>query len=82
MEKLRLKCEYLIKKYENDMQRLEKLNIIKEILNDNYAFFKIDMETSLSILKDLEYTPEESLNIYSDLISADNYLKYKNENID
>jgi hypothetical protein len=59
-------------------RKLEKEEIIKysaisKILDDKLCFFKIPLESALSILHDLEYTADDSLKIYKELLDINNY---------
>lgn len=81
MKELQIRCKELIEKYQNEPKKLEKLSIISEILKEEKAFFKIDIDTALSILQDLEFDSNEIMTIYSDLISAKNFIS-SSEDID
>lgn len=55
----------------NDLE-LRKHTLIKELLQDKKLFFKLDIETSYAILRDLGFEEDELKTIYSELISAKN----------
>lgn len=58
----------------NDEEKKKKHILIKKILNDKQCFFKMDIETSYAILRELN-VPEESIkNIYSNLIDPSNLV--------
>ena len=57
----------------NDLEKKQKHLLIKNILNDKNCFFKMDIETSYAILRELNI-PEDSIkDTYSDLIDSSNY---------
>lgn len=58
----------------NDEEKKKKHILIKKILDDKQCFFKMDIETSYAILRELN-VPEESIkNIYSNLIDSSNLV--------
>lgn len=62
LDKLREKCELL--KNENP----EKYQIIQEILANDNAFFEMDVDISLSILRDLGVEEKDLNTVYLNLI--------------
>lgn len=62
LDKLRKKCESL---KENDP---EKYYTIQEILANDNAFFEIDVDMALSILRDLGIEEKDLNNVYLNLI--------------
>lgn len=68
IEKLRI-INNDLKKKTND----KKYFLIEKILKDDKAFFKMDIETSFSILRDLEIKEENIKKVYEELIDAKNY---------
>lgn len=62
LDKLRKKCESL---KNNDP---EKYQIIQEILANDEAFFEIDIDMALSILRDLGIEEKDLNNVYLNLI--------------
>lgn len=63
----------LLLEKEMDNKQKEKFNLIKNILNDKDWVFKIDTNTACSIIKDLGFSREETINIYQELISSKNF---------
>ena len=84
INELRKKNELLIKKFKLEKNKdLEaKHNVIATLLSNDDCFFKIDINTALSILNDLKYSKEQSIKIYKDLISIDKFVKNKTEKED
>lgn len=78
---LRKKNELLIKKFKLEKNKdLEaKHNVIATLLSNDDCFLKIDINTALTVLNDLEYSKEQCLKIYKDLISIDKFVKTKTE---
>ena len=58
----------------NDEEKKKKHLLIKKILDDKQCFFKMDIETSYALLRELN-VPEESIkNIYFNLIDPSNLV--------
>lgn len=74
LEKLQQLTKNKILNEKNTVKK-QKLEIISKIIADDNCFFKIDVDTALSILKDLDFTKKESLEIYKQLLSDENYNK-------
>ena len=72
LEKIKKLNEQLIEKYKNDLQQLEKQLLIKRILSEKNCFFKMNIETAYSILKDLEVKEDCLKEIYCELIDYKN----------
>ena len=53
--------------------------IIKEILEDEACFFKIEEENAMIILKEIGVDKDCLIKVYKELISSDNYYKLINE---
>lgn len=62
----------LLEKEQNETEKT-KYNLIKKILEDKDCFFKLDAETSYSIIRDLGFDKKETLEIYQELISQKNF---------
>lgn len=75
LDKLKQINEKLIILYQNDEKNLKKQLIIKKLLEEENCFFKIDIETSYSILKDLNIPDDELRKVYQELIDIDNLKK-------
>ncbi len=71
LEQLRDKNEHLIELNKNNPGVLEKQLLIKKLLKNKDCFFKMNIETAYSILKDLEI--DNIKDTYSDLIDIKNY---------
>lgn len=67
----------LMKKEQEELSVLEteKVEIINEVLDNPDMFFELEMDTVLGMLNFLNYSEEESMNIYMSLISPVNYKK-------
>lgn len=65
---LRQKNEELILKYKDNELELKKQKLIKNILSDSNCFFKMDIETAYSILRDLQIYESELQKVYKKLI--------------
>ena len=62
--------------FSNKQEELKKQLLIASMLEDEQCFFKLDMNTALSILTNLGYSNEERLNIYKKLTSFEEFKKY------
>ena len=69
-----------LKKLSKKLQRLaktpeekQKYVLINKLFKNDKCFFEMPMETSLSILKDLEIPEENILEVYQELISKKSY---------
>lgn len=51
----------------------ERIKIILDILEEDNCFFNMDIDTAFSILNDLNFTKEESILIYKELIDSKNF---------
>jgi len=71
LRKINLK---LIKQYENNPTKLKKQLIIFNFLKHNDCFFKISIEDSYNILKDLGISNYKET--YIELISCNNFNNY------
>ena len=56
----------------NDEDKKKKHLLIKKMLEDKQCFFKINIETSYAILRELNIPEEELKNVYSELIDSSN----------
>ena len=74
LEKLQQLTKNKISNETNTIKK-QKLEIISKIIADDNCFFKMDVDTALSILKDLSFTKNESLEIYKQLLKSENYNK-------
>lgn len=63
----------LLLEKEIEDNKKKKFSLIKNILNDKDWVFKIDANTACSIIKDLGFNREETINIYQELISSKNF---------
>jgi hypothetical protein len=70
--------ELLIKKYDNNKEMTEKHYLIKHILNDKDCFFKLTIEDSFALLKDLGVPDEQIEKKYEELISYENFKNTNN----
>jgi hypothetical protein len=79
---LRNKNNVLLKKFklENNKPLEEKHNLIATLLSHNNCFFKLPMDIAFNILSDLGYNNQQCLEIYKQLVSIDNFNKFKNSN--
>lgn len=73
LNKLREINERLIILYKTEPEKIKKQKLIKILLANNKCFFKIDMDTAISILKDLEIPDNKLLEVYSSLINSETY---------
>lgn len=58
-----------------DKQEVIKHTAISNILNDQFCFFKMNINDAFNILFDLKYNEVEASHIYKDLISSKQYVK-------
>ena len=65
--------------FSNKQEELKKQLLIASMLEDEQCFFKLDMNTALSILTNLGYSNEERLNIYKKLTSFEEFKKYNKD---
>lgn len=54
-------------------EKKERLEIILGILEDNKCFFNMDIDTAFNLLNDLNFSKEESILIYKELIDSKNF---------
>lgn len=73
LNKLRIICDDLIKKSEDNIFRYTRLEYIKKLLEDDKIFFKISLEEAYSILRDLDFLESEYTKIYKELINEKNF---------
>lgn len=69
LNKLRDNCEKLI------ATDKEKYLLIKNILEDDECFFKMDIETAYSILRDLKVEEKALKVVYAELIKHENFTE-------
>lgn len=50
-----------------------KYELIKKIISDDKCFFKLDANTACTIISDLGFSREDTINIYKELINSKNY---------
>lgn len=76
---LRSKNEMLLKKFkiEGNKELESRHNLIATLLSRDDCFFKLSMECAINILLDLGYDKQQSLNTYKQLISIENFKKFK-----
>lgn len=53
----------------------EKCDVIKELLEDDDCFFKLETKTALGMLEYLGVDKEDSIDTYFELISPENHAK-------
>ncbi|MBQ9012920.1 MAG: hypothetical protein IJ094_05065 [Bacilli bacterium] len=58
----------------SDEEKKKKHILIKKILDDKQCFFKMDIETSYALLRELNIPEENIKNIYSNLIDPSNLV--------
>ena len=58
----------------NDEEKKKKHLLIKKILDDKQCFFKMDIETSYALLRELNVPEENIKNIYFNLIDPSNLV--------
>lgn len=68
IKKLRIITQELI----NKTRDKEKYQIIDKILKDDLCFFKMDIDTSISILLDLGFNESDAKELYKELIDSKN----------
>lgn len=75
MENLRIRVEELINKYtsiDDEKEKLQRLVVIRKILEDEKCFYKMTSKTAYNILNDLEYKNIEKE--YKKLVSFKNLV--------
>lgn len=67
--------ELLKKKEKNisDINDKEKIDTLKDLLQDDNIFFKLDLDTAVGILSFLGVPNENIVNLYYEIISIKNY---------
>ena len=77
IETLKQKNKNIIDKlvFSNKQEELKKHLLISSMLENEQCFLKLDMNTALSILKNLGFNDEEKLNIYKQLTSFEELKK-------
>lgn len=58
----------LIKVYQNNKEKLARQLLIQNILKDQYAFLKMDINEAFNLLRDLEIPLDQIKEIYPKLI--------------
>jgi len=69
IEELKKIADRFIRIYEDNPKELEKYTIIKELLNKDNIFFKIDIDYAYSILRDLQIPEDKLKSVYVELLS-------------
>ena len=79
LEELKKRNEQLIQKFqdENDVKKLCRQNLIKNLFKDVNCFFKLDIKDAYNILRDLGFPIEQIETIYKELISFEEFKSYK-----
>lgn len=72
IDKLKELNAKLIDHNANNPDELNKQELIKRILDVKNCFFKIDMEHSYAILRDLGFAEEELKRVYLELVDIKN----------
>ena len=72
IEKLQMINSKLIQLNENNEINLKKYKLIEKILNDDKCFFKMNIESAYSILRDLEIPESDLKTVYMNLIDIKN----------
>lgn len=74
-EELRNRCNELLNSAieEKNADLINRLTTIKNFLTNNRGFFQINREVAINILMSLNYSIEESFNIYDDIVSPENF---------
>lgn len=67
LDRLRERLEEVMNSIK-DQDTLEKYNLIKNILSYDNCFISMDIDTAMSILKDLNFNDEMSKEIYLELL--------------
>ena len=69
VDKLKALNDKLIILSENDSVELNKQMLIKKLLSDEKCFFKMDIETSYALLRDLKIPEDKIKEVYMELIN-------------
>lgn len=70
VDKIKALNEKLIILSENDLVELNKQILIKKILSEDHCFFKMDIETSYALLRDLRIPEDNVKEVYMKLIDG------------
>ena len=70
--KLKALNDMLIEMNVNNVEELEKQKLIKRLLSDKNCFFKMDIESVYSILRDLTIPDDDIENVYCELVDIKN----------
>lgn len=75
LKTLRKQNDLLLKKFklEGNKDLESKHNLISTLLSNDRCFFKMPMDTAINLLFDLGYNKQQSIDIYKQLISIDNF---------
>ena len=73
IQELRNRVDILLDNVKDNELLFTKLTIIKKILSDEKCFFKMPIDDAYNILLDLNYTKDEALNIYKQLVSFEEF---------
>lgn len=77
LEELRLMNNTMIKYLKNMGMNVKRNEIIKQILNDDACFFKMNKEDAYIILQDIGISKEKIDSLYLTLVSIDEYFYLK-----
>ena len=79
---LKQKNKVLIEKYTNELnkEQLKKQLIISSLLQDKSCFFKIPMETAISLILDLGFSKDKATSMYKELTSFEEFKKINKDN--
>ena len=80
IDELRLMNSIILNTLKENKKDYRNQLIIKDILEDDTCFFKMDKEEAFIILNNLEISDEYKEKIYKELISFDNFYNLYNEN--
>lgn len=72
-EDLKKLNELIIEKNKDNTKIKEKHTIIKKLLEDPECFFKMSIEDSYALLRELGIKEEDLILVYSSLIDSTNY---------
>ena len=61
-------------KIEQCPEKIKRLELIQILLSDKDCFFKIDVNTACSMISELGFNKNETINIYKELISIRNFV--------
>ena len=73
ISKLRIVANKMLDSNNITDERRSRIILIDKLLQDDNCFYKIDMDTAYNILRDLDFSNDDAIKIYKELIDSRYY---------